>query len=174
MSFSFSWLGELQMRLVPAVHSRPNTCLTTRPAQVNCPKAGVAFYNKLDIKDKKLIEYEVRIHSHRPVLLPSTDSSRAYRASSTTSCTRLATSPTRSWRSTSPGSRHTCTCAPTLDIRGPVCACTLPSPRCPHCVLWSAFCMRAPVVPGRLGRTLMLCLLLYFVRPCWSCVVGMH
>lgn len=29
--------------------------------QVNCPKAGVAFYNKLDINDKKLIEYEVRL-----------------------------------------------------------------------------------------------------------------
>ncbi|KAL1949729.1 hypothetical protein VTO73DRAFT_8610 [Trametes versicolor] len=30
--------------------------------EVNCPKAGVAFYNKLDIKDKKLIEYEGILH----------------------------------------------------------------------------------------------------------------
>lgn len=46
------------------VSSRPKPYLITSPTQVNCPKAGVAFYNKLDIKDKKLIEYEVRILSH--------------------------------------------------------------------------------------------------------------
>ncbi|KAI0363890.1 lysophospholipase [Pilatotrama ljubarskyi] len=30
--------------------------------EVNCPKAGVAFFNELDIKDKKLIEYEGILH----------------------------------------------------------------------------------------------------------------
>ena len=38
--------------------------------QVNCPKAGVAFFNKLDIKGKKLIVYDVGIsmHARAPVL----------------------------------------------------------------------------------------------------------
>ncbi|KAI8969876.1 lysophospholipase [Trametes punicea] len=30
--------------------------------EVNCPRAGVAFFHKLDIKDKKLIEYENILH----------------------------------------------------------------------------------------------------------------
>ncbi|KAJ8463959.1 hypothetical protein ONZ51_g9919 [Trametes cubensis] len=30
--------------------------------EVNCPKAGVAFFNKLDIKDKKLIVYDDILH----------------------------------------------------------------------------------------------------------------
>ncbi|PIL32215.1 hypothetical protein GSI_05460 [Ganoderma sinense ZZ0214-1] len=30
--------------------------------EVNCPKAGVAFYNKLEIKDKKLVEYDGALH----------------------------------------------------------------------------------------------------------------
>ena len=33
--------------------------LADAPGQVNCPKAGVAFYNKLQIEDKKLVEYDV-------------------------------------------------------------------------------------------------------------------
>ncbi|RDX44035.1 lysophospholipase [Lentinus brumalis] len=30
--------------------------------EVNCPKSGVAFFNKLDLKDKKLVEYEGAYH----------------------------------------------------------------------------------------------------------------
>ncbi|CDO77813.1 hypothetical protein BN946_scf184722.g5 [Trametes cinnabarina] len=30
--------------------------------EVNCPKSGVEFYNKLDIEDKKLVEYEHALH----------------------------------------------------------------------------------------------------------------
>ncbi|KAH9847866.1 lysophospholipase [Lenzites betulinus] len=30
--------------------------------EVNCPRAGVAFYNKLDIPDKKLVEYDGILH----------------------------------------------------------------------------------------------------------------
>ncbi len=33
---------------------------TDSAVQVNCPKSGVAFFNKLDLKDKKLVEYQVR------------------------------------------------------------------------------------------------------------------
>ena len=41
--------------------------LTTEP-QVNCPKGAEAFYNKLTIKDKKLVLYPV-------IAMPSTTSS---------------------------------------------------------------------------------------------------
>ncbi|KAI0706362.1 alpha beta-hydrolase [Earliella scabrosa] len=30
--------------------------------EVNCPRAGVAFFKKLDIKDKKLVEYDGALH----------------------------------------------------------------------------------------------------------------
>ena len=45
--------------ILPSMLSRSPTSTVTRPARSNSPRAGAAFFDKVDIEEKKLLEYNV-------------------------------------------------------------------------------------------------------------------